>query len=220
MKPMHASRQAILQCLDTHGPQTAKEIADRLQRTASAVHHIIAHIMSSEDATLIELVANAASKSKTYRLVQPQPQPNKPDADTPQARSGPRTYIQPADKEAHDFLVLNVPYLSRKSMARHLGMTPDAVTGLAARYGIDLRHEDKEPRAKAVAAGVGFIPLGSTVEQWLRGTTIHMPCSAPGITRVTRHFTADDGDEDEDVPPTRNEDNTQPAESGFSFFGD
>lgn len=94
--------------------------------------------------------------------------------------------------EIVDFIRLNALYMSSSQIALHLGKRQETVEAIASEAGIYLGEEYREPRSFEIKDSLDFIPAGSQIEQWQKGTCFHMPCDIPGINRVTRHFAADD----------------------------
>lgn len=96
------------------------------------------------------------------------------------------------DEEAIEFIKLNAPYLSMQSMETALEISGQKMTALVKMAGVDVTEAGKEPRAYDIAKELGFLPLGTVIEQWKHGTSFHLPSQIPGITRVTRHFAMGD----------------------------
>jgi len=92
------------------------------------------------------------------------------------------------DSEAIQFLQLNAPYLSLHAMQRALRVTPEKLAALIVAAEVDVSPAMKEPRASDIADDIGFLPIGTAVEQWQRGTSIHLASNIEGVTRITRHY--------------------------------
>lgn len=96
------------------------------------------------------------------------------------------------DQEAISFITLNAPYLTMTAIQTALRLSHEKLLALVAASKADVSEEGKEPRASDIAREVGFLPIGTVVEQWQRGTTIHLGSNIPGITRITRHYAMGD----------------------------
>lgn len=92
------------------------------------------------------------------------------------------------DSEAIEFLQLNSPYLSLHAMQRALRVTPEKLAALIVAAKVDVSKEMREPRADEIANDLKFLPVGTQIEQWENGTTIHLRSNIPGINRITRHY--------------------------------
>lgn len=87
-----------------------------------------------------------------------------------------------------EFLRLNYRYLSKSAMSDELGCSVHAIEVAARAIGIDL--EDVDERAQEITREFEFIPLGTEISEWTGGTTLRSQCATPGITTITRHFSA------------------------------
>ncbi|MFZ7336922.1 hypothetical protein ACLS0R_11740 [Comamonas jiangduensis] len=73
-------------------------------------------------------------------------------------------------------------------MQRALRVTPEKLAALIVAAQVDVSPAMKEPRASDIADDIGFLPIGTAVEQWQRGTSIHLASNIEGVTRITRHY--------------------------------
>ena len=92
------------------------------------------------------------------------------------------------DFEAAEFIRLNAPYLSLTDLRNALDISSEKLESLIHHFQIDMRTNEKEPRATDIAAEIGFMPIGTVIEQWERGTLIHFKSDIPGIKSITKHF--------------------------------
>lgn len=96
------------------------------------------------------------------------------------------------DEEAIEFIKLNAPYLTMKSMRAALQMSEQHLTALMKIAQVSASDCGTEPRASDIEDGLGFLPLGTVIEQWQRGTVFNLSSDIKGITRITRHFALGD----------------------------
>lgn len=92
------------------------------------------------------------------------------------------------DQEAVEFIKLNAPYMKHAAMRNTLNVSHEKLEALIVAAQADVSKEMREPRAEDIIGDIGFLPIGTVVEQWERGTMIHLQSNIPGINGITRHY--------------------------------
>lgn len=92
------------------------------------------------------------------------------------------------ETEAIEFIKLNAPYMNHFAMRNTLNVSHEKLEALIVAAQADVSKEMREPRAEDIIGDIGFLPIGTVVEQWERGTMIHLQSNIPGINGITRHY--------------------------------
>ena len=92
------------------------------------------------------------------------------------------------DAEAIEFIKLNAPYMKHAAMRNTLNVSHEKLEALIVAAQADVSKEMREPRAEDIIGDIGLLPIGTVVEQWERGTMIHLQSNIPGINRITLHY--------------------------------
>lgn len=103
-----------------------------------------------------------------------------------------KAFEQEEDLKLVEFINLNAPYLSKLEIRFALEISAEKLESLIHHYNIDMREKEKEPRAADIAQEIGFLPVGTKVDQWARGTLVRLSSSINGIHGVTKHFAMGD----------------------------
>lgn len=209
-------RQAdLLQALHRHGVSTIAGLAEHMQCTCPAALSAVRKVQATTGNALITEsvvpgvekrvnvsrlafdVAPALRAMSYAELQQAISSGKKAAAERVRTPGASKLHLRLAekalqDKQNEEFLQINAAYLPAQRMADCLGIKLDTLHAMAEIKGVSLNTADQEPRAFEISETMGYIPVGTQIEQWARGTCFHMPSPGVGINRVTRHYAADD----------------------------
>lgn len=194
-------QQALILCLAQHGPLCKQQLAEMIQRSMVTVSRAILQLNCTAKSEVVRLLPDSSEKYALAKELCSMPMDQLQDllgissTDPAQVASGNgKTHRTPGQRlarnpDAVEFFKLNAPYLTRHQIAAHLHVGHETVAELATILGYGDEQLAYEDHASDVSRDFGFLPLGSTVTQWINGTSIKVPCSTEGYVRIVRHYT-------------------------------